>query len=149
FWAVCAELEMPVHRHSTVAGPPETPETGPAPGPIAMYDGLQFLKRGMSHLTLGGVFQRHPNLKFLFTGTSTTWVRPELAQIDGMYHAARREGSMMSVIMRPAVELLDRAPSDYFRRNIWIGNSVMSRADVDLRYDLGIDRIVWGSDYPH
>src|SRR5262249_28954724 len=96
-----------------------------------------------------GVFQRHPTLKFLFTETSTTWVLPELAQIDGFYHSAKIEGSMMSVIMRPAVELLDRSPSDYFRRNCWIGNSVMSRADVDLRHDLGVDRIVWGSDYPH
>src|SRR5262249_31006737 len=93
FWAACTELGMPVHRHSTFVGPPETPDTGPATGPIGMYDGLQFLKRGMSHLTLGGVFHRHPDLKFLFTETSTTWVPTELLQLDAMYSSALVEGS--------------------------------------------------------
>jgi Amidohydrolase len=40
-------------------------------------------------------------------------------------------------------------PSEYFRRNFWVGASFLRASESSLRYEVGIDRIMWGADYPH
>ncbi len=40
-------------------------------------------------------------------------------------------------------------PSEYFQRNFWVGASFLRPSESPLRYDIGIDRIMWGADYPH
>jgi hypothetical protein len=39
-------------------------------------------------------------------------------------------------------------PSEYVRRNCFFGATV-SGPDVKFRHDLGIDRLMWGADFPH
>ena len=41
------------------------------------------------------------------------------------------------------------SPTDYFRRNCAIGASCMPRSDAEIRHDIGMAQIMWGSDYPH
>ena len=45
--------------------------------------------------------------------------------------------------------VLSMKPSEYFRRNVRIGSSCMSRREADLRHEIGIGNIMWGTDYPH
>jgi predicted TIM-barrel fold metal-dependent hydrolase len=40
-------------------------------------------------------------------------------------------------------------PSDYFRRNVFLGASCMPRQEAELRHEIGLANIMWGSDYPH
>jgi predicted TIM-barrel fold metal-dependent hydrolase len=40
-------------------------------------------------------------------------------------------------------------PSEYFRRNVRVGSSAMSRREAELRHQIGLQTIMWGSDYPH
>ena len=40
-------------------------------------------------------------------------------------------------------------PSEYFQRNFWVGASFLRPSESALRYDVGVDRIMWGADYPH
>ena len=40
-------------------------------------------------------------------------------------------------------------PSEYFRRNIRVGSSAMSRREAELRHEIGLETIMWGTDYPH
>ena len=40
-------------------------------------------------------------------------------------------------------------PSEYFRRNFWVGASFLRPSESALRYEVGVDRIMWGADYPH
>ena len=44
---------------------------------------------------------------------------------------------------------LSLTPSEYFQRQIWIGASFLSPAHCPLREEVGIHKIMWGSDYPH
>ena len=44
---------------------------------------------------------------------------------------------------------LSMAPSEYYRRNVAIGASCVPRRDLDLRQAIGLEQIMWGSDYPH
>ena len=40
-------------------------------------------------------------------------------------------------------------PSEYFQRNIMIGSSGMNRIEAEMRHEIGVHNIMWGSDYPH
>jgi predicted TIM-barrel fold metal-dependent hydrolase len=44
---------------------------------------------------------------------------------------------------------LSMKPSDYFARNIAVGASCIPRCDVEMREELGVEKMMWGSDYPH
>ena len=45
--------------------------------------------------------------------------------------------------------MLPRSPSEYFRSNVWIGASFPSPREAARFHTIGIDKIMWGSDYPH
>ena len=40
-------------------------------------------------------------------------------------------------------------PSEYFARNVWVGASFLRATESAVRHEVGVDRIMWGSDYPH
>jgi hypothetical protein len=44
---------------------------------------------------------------------------------------------------------MSMTPSEYFARNFWIGASFLRPSEAPLCGDLGLDRIMWGADYPH
>ena len=44
---------------------------------------------------------------------------------------------------------LKEPPSFYAKRNCWYGASFPGPADIKGRDIVGIDRILWGNDYPH
>ena len=46
-------------------------------------------------------------------------------------------------------DLLPHAPSIYFHRNCWMGASMPSPDEAEAIKVLGVDRVMWGSDYPH
>ena len=149
FWAVCQELGMPVHRHAIAVGPPETPEDGPAAAALGGHETYLFFSRGLGQLIFGGVFERYPDLRFVFTETGTEWVRRELFQLDAEFHMGRFKGGSAYPTHHRALEALSLTPSEYFHRNCRLGTSLMISHDVEARKGLGVDRIMWGADYPH
>ena len=40
-------------------------------------------------------------------------------------------------------------PSAYFARHVFLGASCMPRREVEMRHRIGLENIMWGSDYPH
>ena len=40
-------------------------------------------------------------------------------------------------------------PSEYFERQVHLGASFLPQGDCAVRHEVGLDRIMWGSDYPH
>ncbi|NUR26485.1 MAG: amidohydrolase, partial [Catenulispora sp.] len=42
-----------------------------------------------------------------------------------------------------------RPPSEYFDRNCFIGASNTKRRELAHRYEIGIDNMLWGNDFPH
>jgi predicted TIM-barrel fold metal-dependent hydrolase len=149
FWAVCSDVGMPVHRHSITVGPQETVATGPAATAVGAHETHMFFQRGLAHLMFGGVFERFPDLRFVFTETGTAWIPPELFRLDAEFAMGRRKGSSAYPLYHRALEGLHSLPSEYFQRNCWVGASLMMSMDIAVRHDLGIDKIMWGADYPH
>jgi predicted TIM-barrel fold metal-dependent hydrolase len=148
FWAACTELEMPVHRHSQSVSPAETPTTPAAPV-IGAHECFLFFRRSLAHLIYGEVFERFPDLKFVLTETGLTWLPMELQQLEVEYRMGSYPGNVGYPHFSRVVDKLSMKPTDYFRRNCYIGASALVPPDVELRHEVGVDRIMWGSDYPH
>ncbi|MGC0367473.1 putative TIM-barrel fold metal-dependent hydrolase [Rhodococcus sp. 27YEA15] len=95
----------------------------------------------LDQLIFCGVFERHPNLKVVFTEQGSAWVRPKLAGADYTW-----KGSYVRSDLRDVVK---HSPTEYFERQCWIGSSLLSRHEVAIRHDIGIDKMMIGTDFPH
>ena len=145
-WAACEELGVPVNAHSGTGGPAY--QRAPATPLIHMNEMIFYSQRPLVYLIAGGVFERFPNLTFVLTETGCAWVPSLLEQLDAML-AQLRTGA--SGEMRFDAEMLPPGTaSGYFQQNCFIGMSQPRPADIRAALgSLGIDRVMWGSDYPH
>ena len=41
------------------------------------------------------------------------------------------------------------SPSETFDRNCFIGSSNTKRREIGMRYEIGLDNMLWGNDFPH
>ena len=148
-WAVCEELEMPLNHHSGSAVPPleDTPEDKV----IFLLEVTWWANRALWHLIVGGAMERHPNLQFVFTEQGTAWIPERLALLDYFFSRMRGEaaGASQEVEWGEPVRKLSLQPSEYWARQCHVGSSFMRPSEVPLRHAVGLDRIMWGSDYPH
>jgi predicted TIM-barrel fold metal-dependent hydrolase len=149
-WAVCAELEMPVHRHATT---PSSDEVGDASRPAALacgvYESYYFGRRALFQMVLSGIFEDHPDLRFVMTEVGgSLWLSRELRNLDRFVHGARHDGTIHAMFAQEAVGRLSKLPSEYFRDNCAI-STLVSRMEVERRHEVGVDQILWGADFPH
>lgn len=154
FWQVCEDLDLIVHFHSGGAPMeqyfgPDWPEKSPEEyiGNVGAYvsEVLWWTYRPLNFLIWGGVFEQFPKLHVVITETGTGWmIPPWLRLLDHQYHDVQ-----FSAKMGDFKSHLSMSPSDYFRRNVAIGASCISRADTEMRNELGLHQLMWGSDYPH
>ena len=109
---------------------------------------LFYAQKSMWHLILGGVFERFPNLKYVMTEQGVTWVKPALDRLDGFWNQMLKTGQVGELGM-DVDKVLPMQPSEYFARNCWIGASFPAPSDAQAIKEIGVDRVMWGSDYPH
>jgi predicted TIM-barrel fold metal-dependent hydrolase len=148
-YQVCEELGMPLNHHSGGA----TPDFGNyLPHSLAMFmlEVTWWAHRALWHLMFSGVFERHPNLQFVLTETGTSWVPDVLDKLDSFYDRMKHNDQCSEYIFGgPTVAKMSLTPSEYFQRQCHIGASFMRPHESALRHDVGLDRIMWGTDYPH
>jgi predicted TIM-barrel fold metal-dependent hydrolase len=140
-WATCAELDMVIHTHGAAA-----PDYGDSEGTMGIYitEVAWWSARPVWFLLWGGVFERYPNLKFVVTELGASWV-PELkALMDQRFSPTHFNAKLGN--FHPNLRM---KPSEYFDRNCFVGASVISRSDVEMRHAIGVENIMWGSDFPH
>ena len=94
-------------------------------------------RRGMWQMMLGGVFDRHPQLRLLMAEVRGDWLPATLRHLDGVYERDRAD--------LPA----KRSPSEYWQENCLVALSFVHKAEVAMRHEIGIDTITFGRDYPH
>ncbi len=147
-WRTCEELEMPVNHHSGSAAPPmgETDEEHV----VLLLEVTWWAHRAFTHLLVSGAFERHPRLQLVLTEQGTAWIPEELARLDYFFHRMRSaRGSQEVEWGRSVVERLSLLPSEYWARQCHVGSSFIRPTEVPLRHQVGVDKIMWGSDYPH
>ena len=145
-WAVCQELELPITHHAGGSG---IPDYGRHASSITMFvlESGWFANRALWHLIMSGVFERFPGLKFVMTEQGSSWVPPALTRMDDIHQSIVR--GRIGEIGSPDGGALPHKPSDYFARNCFIGASFPPPSEAATFHDIGIDKIMWGSDYPH
>ncbi|GAC1651084.1 MAG: hypothetical protein NVS4B6_27010 [Mycobacterium sp.] len=147
-WHACSDLEIVVNHHGGSA----TPVMGPTgvDRVLFMLESPFYSHRAFSALVLGGVLERHPNLQLVFTEQGTAWIGDELLKLDHMVERlANSRGSRESAWGREVAETLSLKPSQYWARQCHVGSSFIRAHEVADRASAGVDRIMWGSDYPH
>ena len=148
-WAVCEDLDMPVGRHGTTVGSDEEKDAIDAAHACGMFETMYFSQRTLFQLIFAGVFERHPGLKFTFTEVGTgAWVIEQAATLDLFVMSAKFPGTLTGMFAGKAVAKLSMLPSEYCKRNVWV-NSLLTGADVERRHEIGMDRLMWGADFPH
>jgi predicted TIM-barrel fold metal-dependent hydrolase len=148
-WEVCAELDVPVHRHSSFSGDMSSEDNSAAAAAVTVMESPFYWHRGLAHLIFSGVFERFPKLKYILTEQGAGWVPAHLAQLDAFYKGAKEPGTIRNKFAGDAVAALPKLPSEYFAEHCYLGASAMMPAECERRYDIGVDRIMWGTDFPH
>ena len=151
-WAVCEDLEMVVNFHSGPADSedyfgtwppdPSKPITRGAMG-IYVSEVVWFVARPLTFLIWGGIFEEFPKLKVSITEGMADWVPQMMALLDKRFLVSPTDQKLGDYCSH-----LSMKPSDYFRRNVRVG-SMVKKHEAEARHEIGVENIMWGSDYPH
>jgi hypothetical protein len=85
----------------------------------------------------------------VLTEQGLAWVPRGLETLDWFYRRMTHGGAAEAVFFGAVAKQLTMTPTEYFRRNVWVGASFLRPSEAPLRHDVGVDRIMWGADYPH
>ena len=144
-WAAIEDHDLVINQHSGQG----SPHYGSDPGSDALWvmEMPFFVQRGFCQLILAGVFERHPRLRYILTESGCAWAPGLLRRMDGV-HMSMKAGFTGEVDFSKSF-VLKESPSFYAKRNCWYGASAASPREIADRHLVGVDRICWGTDYPH
>ena len=154
FWAAALDLDMPLTGHVEFAS--KTPvrrsyrydydldEVAGGVDPFSKF--TQYAVRGAGNalqMIFTGVFDRFPELRFYFAETQVGWIPHFLDILDDQYdrtiHWAERLVGMKK---------LDRKPSEYISEHFSWG-FMRNIAGVRVRDQIGVENMMWATDFPH
>jgi predicted TIM-barrel fold metal-dependent hydrolase len=160
FWAAALDLNMPVSVHvdldrsSERAGPLFKYPREPAKlmekishdlvdqvgrfGPVRGNGSVAAVQ-----WVLSGLFDRFPKLRIFFAENQIGWIPFFLQGADVRYDRHYRWAERL-LGFKP----LRRLPSEYIREYCLWGFQ-FDRVGVELRHKINVDRLIWGSDFPH
>lgn len=141
FWAVAEEAGLPVTLH-IVTGRARDPFTCHGADERAEVPGMFIELFGeaapvlANEFIFGGIFDRHPRLKVLLSEFDASWLPILKYRVD-------------RIQTFPGLLQLEKTPaSRYVDENIFVG-MINDPLVHKLRHEIGVDRIMWGSDFPH
>jgi predicted TIM-barrel fold metal-dependent hydrolase len=134
FWDAADDIGLPVNFH---IGENIKFESRGAFGSLTLQHVAPF-RKPLGQLIFGGVFDRHPDLKVVFTEGGISWVPSVLQDAEMIYDS-------YDTMLQPALE---HRPSHYWHRNCYatFQNDLLG---LKLLEYIGVDRIMWATDYPH
>ncbi len=158
FWAAALDSGLAVTVHvefdrSVEKGPlfkyarePQELGSNRGAGIVEQLTNEKFCRLGAVNavqLIFGGVFDRFPNLRIDFAENQIGWIPFFLEMADVRYD---RHITWAQRLLD--VKPLDRKPSDYIREHCFWGFQ-HDKIGIELRHHLGVDRVIWATDFPH
>ena len=158
FWAAAEAANLTVTNHITMVGrrariaqrkAAAAAQTSATPGHAKSRDvkakavgslGSVFtvVPPNMAQLIVTGVFDRFPDLRFVFIETGAGWIPHFLEQMDDRFWRNRVWAELE----------LENPPSYYWYRNM-AATFIVDRTAIVQRHLCGVDNIMWSTDYPH
>jgi predicted TIM-barrel fold metal-dependent hydrolase len=142
-WSACEEYDLPVNLHTGASGSATDSKQlydEKHAGYLGLYEVFVFTRRPLWFLIFGGVFDRHPNLKVVVTENGVQWLPSLVRDMESFFDTHGGAPVRSFLAMRPA---------EYIDRHVFLGGSLMKRSEAEQRQEIGIDRLMWGADYPH
>ncbi|HTT86867.1 MAG TPA: amidohydrolase family protein, partial [Acidimicrobiales bacterium] len=146
-WALCEELGVVVNIHGG-GGIPDYGEHEFARA-IMLVELPWFSHRPLWHLIFGGVLERHPALKVVLTEQGLAWIPRGLETLDWFHRRMTLGNAAEANFFGAAAKGMSLTPLEYFNRNFTVAASFLRASESALRHEVGVERIMWGADYPH
>jgi predicted TIM-barrel fold metal-dependent hydrolase len=147
-WAACEDAGVVINHHGGGAGPTPEPEWGTSIA-VWVYESHWWAHRILWQLIFNGTLDRHPNLVIVLTEQGSGWIPAALDSLDVTASRFARPTSAISRFAGPAAGALSLTPRQYWARQCYVGASFMRPVEVAQRDGIGVDRVMWGADYPH
>jgi predicted TIM-barrel fold metal-dependent hydrolase len=133
-WSAVEDFELPVNIHIL------TRQGGPQVGANPIVDGVVLpvpAFRTIAEMITGGVFDRHPRLRVISVENDIGWMPNYLKRLE--WYSWR---------FGPRFPQLKENAADVWRRQVYatFQDDVPGMRCRDL---IGVDHLMWGSDYPH
>jgi predicted TIM-barrel fold metal-dependent hydrolase len=134
FWAAAQEMKMPISLHAITGMGVESQWNW---GERYMRSTVlsHEVEKSFSVLIFSGVLDRFPNLQIVSAENNCGWIPYFLQRMDRFAERSRDLGIKLK-------------PSEYFARQMW-ATYIFDYVGVQSRKFIGVDRIMWSSDYPH
>jgi predicted TIM-barrel fold metal-dependent hydrolase len=141
FWAKAQELGMILNLHPPTGMERPKYEFGGEARAMRTTIAPQEVQRAMSMFIVSGILERYPDLQVVSAEYDMGWVPAWLGAVDKINNAGGGRGAGFPT-------KLSLTPREYFQRQMWV-TYIDDPLGVKYREDIGIDRIMWSSDYPH
>ncbi len=145
FWTAAQDLDMPLGMHIATYRPGPDQLHGfqdvDKLSPAFLANADHWVRMSLADMIFSGVFERYPRLQVGTVEQELSWIPHFLDRIDYTYTQRARR----SYWHRFKGDML---PSDFFHRNVFCSFQEDALGIRD-RASIGVDNLMWGSDYPH
>jgi len=140
-WAALQDHNLPVSLHILTSGKrqslnPGAQRTNPMIGVMTV---IHYIQRSIADLIFNRVFERFPGLKVVSAENDIGWIAHYIGRMDHAYNRHR------FWIGQGALQML---PSETFKQHVY-ATFMDDVAGIATRHLVGVDRLMWASDYPH
>ena len=140
-WKTIHEVNLPLHFHTFPAVPPSQLDKATGPSRRAAFftvvSGFQMNLVNILAAVIGAaVLERYPNLRISFGESGCGWIPYALDRMDFEWEDRFRDLG------------LKMKPSEYWRRQCK-ATFQLDPIGAKLVDDMGVETLMWGSDYPH
>jgi len=143
-WATAQDLEMPLGLHIATNRPgPGQDFAGEERNRVRssfLANADHWVRMSLGDMVFSGVFDRFPKLQVGSVEMELSWIPHFLDRIDYTYTQRVQQDRYRFKE--------DMLPSDYIHRNVFFGFQE-DALGIRQRDIIGVDNLMWGSDYPH
>src|SRR4051812_17355031 len=136
-WAASVDMQMPVHFHAATTRDKSKAWNKSVPTDMPLK--TAHVQQVLLSMIYGGVFDRFPELTVVSAENDAGWAGSMLEKADYNFHRNRTR--------LKGVDCFNE-PSSYFRQNIKL-TFMRDLTAVAARKVIGIESLMWGSDFPH
>ncbi|HYY15363.1 MAG TPA: amidohydrolase family protein, partial [Gammaproteobacteria bacterium] len=145
FWAAAQDLDMPLGMHIATYRPGPDQLHGfqdiDRLSPAFLANADHWVRMSLADMIFSGLFERYPRLKVGTVEQELSWIPHFLDRIDYTYTQRARRAYWHRFKG-------DVLPSDFFHQNVFCSFQEDALGIRD-RAIIGVDNLMWGSDYPH